>query len=588
MSNNVRPFLKAIIPFAPQGKRFSQRHYVQIVKVRQKRGESHHISLTDGEFTVHSMVRSSSAEFETGDILEINDFDVGRQKASSIIVVVLRLYSFEKVGKDANIVGSPKAVQDMESFHDIVGTNKASGSGSVTPPPEKKPRFSAAADTPIEGITPFINTWRARVRAGNKSDIREYHTQRGQGKLFNVTFTDVTGEIRATAFNQQVDEFYDKLVNGQAYTIEGFRVQAANKKFSNVNNDFELMFTRDTKVVHVNDAEDIPRVKFAFVPFSQLLKYGKDSLVDVIGAIHDVSEVQHIIVRTTNNAVPKREVTLVDDSAISVRVTLWGDQAQDFAMTEGEILAVKAAKVSDFDGRSLSVTRMSPMFPNPDDPEAFRLKGWYDVNGRSTSFHSLRDAAKQEAEANGENPDAKPKLELKTVQQVMDEHIGQSDDTEYFSIRAPILMAFSKNFAYPACPSEGCNKKVTEVGSGEWRCEKCDATFESPQWRYILSLSIGDPSNNDGGLMVTAFDREASEIVGKPAVAMMELKENVGMDQQTKLFNFIRGNEYVWRIKARQETFNEQRRTRFQATSVQPINADPAKFASQILDELHY
>ena len=48
-----------------------------------------------------------------------------------------------------------------------------------------------------------------------KSDIRHYSNQRGEGKVFNVTFTDETGEIRATGFNDTVDAFYDLLEEGK-------------------------------------------------------------------------------------------------------------------------------------------------------------------------------------------------------------------------------------------------------------------------------------------------------------------------------------------------------------------------------------
>jgi hypothetical protein len=48
-----------------------------------------------------------------------------------------------------------------------------------------------------------------------KSDIKEWHNQRGQGRLFTVHFLDESGEIRATGFNDQVDAFYDKLKEGK-------------------------------------------------------------------------------------------------------------------------------------------------------------------------------------------------------------------------------------------------------------------------------------------------------------------------------------------------------------------------------------
>jgi len=56
--------------------------------------------------------------------------------------------------------------------------------------------------------------WTIRVRVTHKSDVKEWHNQRGSGRLFTVHFLDETGEIRATGFNDQVDAFYDILKEG--------------------------------------------------------------------------------------------------------------------------------------------------------------------------------------------------------------------------------------------------------------------------------------------------------------------------------------------------------------------------------------
>lgn len=45
----------------------------------------------------------------------------------------------------------------------------------------------------------------------NKSDIRSWNNARGEGKLFNMDLCDESGEIRATAFKDQCDAFYDKI-----------------------------------------------------------------------------------------------------------------------------------------------------------------------------------------------------------------------------------------------------------------------------------------------------------------------------------------------------------------------------------------
>lgn len=63
---------------------------------------------------------------------------------------------------------------------------------------------------------------------------------------------DDSGEIRGTAFNLVADELYPKLEEGKVYYVSKARVNLAKKKFSNVNNDYELSFERNTEVEEVS------------------------------------------------------------------------------------------------------------------------------------------------------------------------------------------------------------------------------------------------------------------------------------------------------------------------------------------------
>lgn len=62
---------------------------------------------------------------------------------------------------------------------------------------------------------------------------------------------DESGEIRGTVFNAVVDELYPRLEEGKVYFISKARVNLAKKKFSNLTNDYELSFERNTEVKEV-------------------------------------------------------------------------------------------------------------------------------------------------------------------------------------------------------------------------------------------------------------------------------------------------------------------------------------------------
>ena len=105
---------------------------------------------------------------------------------------------------------------------------------------------------PIEGLSPYQNNWTIKALVTQKSDIKTWSNPRGEGKLFNVTFMDDSGEIRGTAFNLVADELYPKLEEGKVYYVSKARVNLAKKKFSNVNNDYELSLERNTEVEEVS------------------------------------------------------------------------------------------------------------------------------------------------------------------------------------------------------------------------------------------------------------------------------------------------------------------------------------------------
>jgi len=105
---------------------------------------------------------------------------------------------------------------------------------------------------PIEALSPYAHKWTIKARCTHKGDIKTWHNKNGEGKLFSANFLDESGEIRATGFNDQCDALYELIQEGGVYYISSpCRVQIAKKQFSNVNNDYELTFERDTQVEKV-------------------------------------------------------------------------------------------------------------------------------------------------------------------------------------------------------------------------------------------------------------------------------------------------------------------------------------------------
>ena len=107
---------------------------------------------------------------------------------------------------------------------------------------------------PIEALSPYASNWTIRALVTQKSDIRSWSNTRGEGKLFNFTLADESGEIRVTAFNQQAEDLFERVQEKKVYYVRGGKVTLAKKKFSNVQNEYELTLDRNYEVEEVRSS----------------------------------------------------------------------------------------------------------------------------------------------------------------------------------------------------------------------------------------------------------------------------------------------------------------------------------------------
>jgi len=421
----------------------------------------------------------------------------------------------------------------------------------------------AATLYPIEALSMYSHKWTIKARVTQKSDIKTWHKQSGEGKLFSVNFLDESGEIRATGFNEQVDQFYDLLQEGNVYYISTpCKVQLAKKQWSNLPNDYELTFDRETIIEKAEDQSNVPQVRYNFCTLQDLNEVEKDTTVDVIAVLKDVEDVTQIISKTTQKPYDKRELTLVDDTGYSVRCTIWNKAATAFDAPTESVIALKGAKVGDFGGRSLSLLSSGTMTIDPDIPEAHKLKGWYDSAGRNDNFATFSNLA-------GAGSGTGRKDNEKTISQVKEEGLGMGEATDYFSVKATVVHIRQENFAYPSCLNQGCNKKVSnDMGDG-WRCEKCNQTHDRPEYRYVMSLSVND---HTGQLWLSCFDDTARVVMnGKSADELMELREN-NDPRFAAEFEAANCRKLVFRVRAKTDTFGDQSRIRYTVMNVYPVD----------------
>ena len=138
-------------------------------------------------------------------------------------------YSGDKIGQPANIETAKESQQGAPA---PVAAPAAPPAAAAAPPARRaapaKPRGGASTGPlyPIESLSPYQNKWTIKARVTQRSEIKHWSNQKGEGKLFSVTLMDETGEIRATGFNNVVDDLYEKLAEGKvgtAFALADFR-----------------------------------------------------------------------------------------------------------------------------------------------------------------------------------------------------------------------------------------------------------------------------------------------------------------------------------------------------------------------------
>merc|ERR1712113_1004451 len=93
---------------------------------------------------------------------------------------------------------------------------------------------------------------------------------------------------------------------------------------------------------------------------------------------------------------------------------------------------------------------------------------------------------------------------------------------EYFSNTCVLTFMKKDNCMYKACPSADCNKKVTQEGESEYRCEKCNRSYPNFDHRLMMNAKFADAS---GVEWIALFQESAEKLLGKTSSELGALKE---------------------------------------------------------------
>ncbi|KAI7732297.1 hypothetical protein M8C21_028010 [Ambrosia artemisiifolia] len=438
---------------------------------------------------------------------------------------------------------------------------------------------------PLASLNPYQGNWTIKVRLTSKGNMRHYKNARGEGCVFNVELTDEDGtQIQATMFNEAAKKFFDMFEMGKVYYISKGTLKVANKQFKTVQNDYEMTLNEYSQVEEaVNEAAFIPETKFNFVPIDQLGPYvNQKELIDVIGVVQSVSPTMSIRRKIDNESIPKRDITIADDTKKTVVISLWNTLATDLGQKlldmagESPVVAIKSLRVSDFQGVSLSTVNKSIIEINPNSPDSEKLKSWFQTEGKETNMESIGSNLSPSMKNGGRSM----YTDRVTLDQITSNSSLGEDKPVWYSVRACMSMIRSDQaMYYQACKT--CLKKVTEdMGSGYW-CQACQKNESDCSLRYILSAKFTDTSS---GAWFSIFSDEAEKLIGCSASELHNLKsQDDSNDFQTQLKKAT-WVPYCFRVMVAQKEYNNEKRQRITVKSIAPV--DFAAESKMLLEEL--
>ncbi|KAA8525134.1 hypothetical protein F0562_007002 [Nyssa sinensis] len=441
---------------------------------------------------------------------------------------------------------------------------------------------------PITALNPYQGRWTIKARVTTKGELRHYNNPQGDGKVFSFDLLDSDGgEIRVTCFNAVADQFYNQIESGKVYLISKGSLKPASKAFNHLRNDYEILLESTSTVQpFLGDDKAIPQQQFHFRPISDVEGMENNSVVDVIGVVSFISPSTSIM-RKNGTETQKRNLQLKDISGRSVELTLWGN----FCNAEGlrlqnmcdsgvfPVMAVKSARVNDFNGKAVGTISTSQLFVEPDFPEAHMLKDWFDRKGRNTPSLSLSQETTSIVRTDVR----------KTISQIKDKKLGTSEKPDWITVSATLSFIKVDNFCYTACPimigDRQCNKKVSNNGDGKWRCDRCDQSVDECDYRYILQFQIQD---HTGLTWVTAFQECGDEIMGISAKDLYYLKYEEPNDERfAEIVRKVLFTKYIFMLKVKEETFCDEQHVKSTVVKAEKVSlSSESKFLLDLMEKL--
>lgn len=190
------------------------------------------------------------------------------------------------------------------------------------------------------------------------------------------------GEIHITCFNNVSNYFFDKIQVRNLYIVSKDNVKMANKKYNHINNEWEILLNATYTIEHVsNERTSNPIVHFNIKSINDIRTKNVNSIADVLVIVTNISN-PCTIHRKYGSEVTKKTLNLQYMFGYNMNAIFWGGNFDGvskeisclYATGNNPIIAIKFARVGEFNGKNFDTTTRSFILVYPDIEEAHMLK----------------------------------------------------------------------------------------------------------------------------------------------------------------------------------------------------------------------
>lgn len=430
---------------------------------------------------------------------------------------------------------------------------------------------------PIGEISSYHTKWTIKARVTAKSQVRTFSKGSNGGKVFSVDLLDKEGgEIRASLFNMAVDKYENVLQVGKCFVFSRGQVKIANKQFNPCKHRYEIIFDKESIVAETVDDTEIKTIQFNFVDLRAVQSKTLPAKVDICGVVTAFKPVFSFTSKDGKELI-KREITLADDTATSMEVTLWGDRAkiEDSKFEGRPLVAVKGVLVKEWNGgRSGSLLQDGTLIFDPEGTEAQRVQKWWREGGSSQTIAALSVTGGGGA---GQRRDAKDAT-FSDIRQVVE---TIPEKPEIYSVVSRLATVQTRKqgevqpLTYLACtnPKDGstllCNRRVDESGF----CAGCGQNGK-PVARMNLRCRFVDFADS---AWLTTFHEAAEQVVGMTAVQVRALESEGSQGEDRKIDECLKSRFYMSQplqvtIRAKSDSYNGEVRCNVSCIDARPVS----------------